>query len=1008
MPRGWTTGRLTPCSEPRGLAASAADGDTLVRHMPSLYERANELFTATLSRPTEERDGFLVVACAGDEELLREVRSLLIFHEEEATDEPAPSAEAERFSAGDMFAGRYRMISCIGRGGMGEVWRADDVVLETPVALKLISAASALARTRILREVRLARQITHPAVCRVFDVGENGDTVFFSMEFVRGEDLAVLLRRTGRLPSERVVQIAHQLCAGLSAAHAQGVLHRDLKPANVLIDHDGHVRITDFGIAVTKSDSAPHTMMGTPGYMAPEQLVSGALLSDRTDLYALGVVLFELVTGQPHQTLGSADHASRLSLLAPGINPRLERAILKAIARNPQDRPATALEMAAALPGDDTAEGLGGTAGFSMRGPPRKPLWLAVAALVVALVSAAGLSFWTRPASAALTVRDTIILADFLNTTGDPVFDSTLKVALAVALEQSPFLKVFSDERAHENLRLMQRPPGEGISRALAREIAEREQLKAFLAGSIATLGSHYVVSLEAVNAASGDVMAREQAEAASKEDVLTALGAAVSRLRRKLGESLPSIQRYDMPLPQATTPSLEALHAYALALEHGRVQYQRLEAIPYLKRAIDLDPDFALAQAQLSGTYANTWQSALAPEWSRRAFALRNRVSERERYVISWRYYRDATQAWDKGLELAQSWTAAYPRESTAFNSLGTAAWFLGQYQQALVPLREAMRLDRTFFAPMLILNGALIALNQFDEARTLLESARAAKVGNIKLVQFAYILAFIENDTAGMTRELDAALARPEWPLASNWQPRVSAFGGRIEKAHDEFRRSVAVTASDGTLSELSGLYSTQDAISHAVVGQCSEARSEVAAATRLSRDNFTLEAAGRALAWCGADADAANVSAELMRRFPDAILTTRLSVPVIAAATAIRGGRPQRGLELLEPARPYDHSPAAEFWPAYLRGQAQLQLKHGSEAAGEFQSIIDHRGESADSPLYALAHLGLARAHVLVGDRAGARKAYGQFFEWWKDADADLRPLQEARLEFARVLP
>ena len=269
------------------------------------------------------------------------------------------------------------------------------------------------------------------------------------------------------------------------------------------------------------------------------------------------------------------------------------------------------------------------------------------------------------------------------------MFDSTLKVALAVALEQSPFLKVFPDERAHEDLRLMQRSPNEGISRSLAREIAQREQLKALVAGSIASLGRHYVVGLEAVNAESGDVMAREQVEVNSKEEVLTSLGAAVSRLRRKLGESLTSIQRYDVPLPQGTTPSLEALQAYALALDEGRIN-PRMEAIPHLQRAIQLDPNFALAQAQLSGVYANTGQSALAPEWSRRAFELRDRVSERERYFISWRYYRDAIQAWDKGLELARSWTAAYPREAFAFNSVGLAAWGLGQYQQAVAPLRN------------------------------------------------------------------------------------------------------------------------------------------------------------------------------------------------------------------------------------------------------------------------------------------------------------------------------
>ena len=534
------------------------------------------------------------------------------------------------------------------------------------------------------------------------------------------------------------------------------------------------------------------------------------------------------------------------------------------------------------------------------------------------------------------------------------MFDSTLKVALAVALEQSPFLKVFPDERAHEDLLLMQRSPNEGITRALARQIAQREQLKALVAGSITSLGRHYVVSLEAVNAESGDAMAREQVEAASKEEVLTSLGGAVSRLRRKLGESLTSIQRYDVPLPRATTPSLEALQAYALALEDGRINDQRLESIPHLKRAIELDPNFALAHAQLSGTYTNTWQSALAPEWSRRAFELRDRVSERERYMISWRYYRDATQAWDKGLELARSWTDAYPRESTAFNSLGRAAWALGRYQEAIAPLRESIRLDSRFFAPRLNLLWTLTALNQFDAAKKVLEGARAANVHSIGFPQVAYVLAFIENDTATMTRELDAAVALPDGGWASNWQPRISAFGGHIAKAHEEFRRSVAAI-SQANLTELSGLYSAQDAISHALVDQCAEARREATAAIGLSRDNFTLESAGRALAWCGSTADAENVSRELTRRYPEAILTTHVIVPVIAAETAIKLRQPARALELLEPVKRFDHAPVSEFWPAYLRGEAQRQLGRHSEAADEFRSIIDHRGELPDSPLY-----------------------------------------------------
>jgi tetratricopeptide (TPR) repeat protein len=650
--------------------------------------------------------------------------------------------------------------------------------------------------------------------------------------------------------------------------------------------------------------------------------------------------------------------------------------------------------MAAALPD---------TAASSTRGRRRTRAWLAGASVVGALLAAAATFAWTRPASAVLTARDAIILADFLNTTGDPVFDSTLKVALTVALEQSPFLKVFPDDHAHEALVLMKRSPDEGITRPLARQIAQREQLKALVAGSITSLGRHYVVGLEAVNAETGDAMAREQVEAASKEEVLTSLGTAASNLRGKLGESLTSIQRYDVPLPRATTPSLEALQAYARALDQGRIN-PRLESIPHLKRAIELDPNFALAIAQLSGTYANTGQPSLAPEWSRKAFELRDRVSERERYFISWRYHRDATQAWDTALELARSWTAAYPREAFAFNSVGFAAWALGQYQQAIAPLRESIRLDPKFISPTSNLAATLTALNQFDEASKTINGARAAGIDHIAIRQEAYLLAFMEHDVSGMARELDAALATPEGPWASNWRPRALAFGGQVKNAHEEFRRSVALTT-EARLTELSGLYSAQDAISHAVVGQCAEARREATAAIRVSRDNVTLESAGRALAWCGADADASNVSAELARHFPDAILTTRLIVPIIAAATAIRSGMPTRGLELLEPVRPLEHSPVAEFWPAYLRGHAQLQLAHHSAAAEAFRSIIDRRGELPDSPLYPLAHLGLARALRGGGDRAGATAAYSAFFALWKDADPNLQPLREARLESAR---
>src|SRR5262245_28805125 len=613
--------------------------------MLSLHERAKDLFLRALDVPAAERGVFVAEACGTDARLRQEVESLLAFHEEGVSTGPPVGTDTNppRFAAGQVFAGRYRMIARLGRGGMGEVWRADDLTLGTPVALKFIRSAAAGTRGGILNEVRLARKITHPAVCRVFDVGEDHGEVFYSMEPVRGEDLASLIRRVGRLPSERVVDIARQLCGGLAAAHAGGILHRDLKPANVLIDDEGHARITDFGTAAPIPESVPQVLIGTPDYMAPEQLLPGAPLTERTDIYALGLLLYEIVVGQhAFGRSGTRMNPPRPSSVVPNVDPKLEQLILQALSPDPRDRPASAEAFLAGL-APLRAEPAGRSRSAAS---DRVRWWLAAAgaAVLVAALAAVAVNMRPRP-GAALTEQDTIVLADFANTTGDPVFDGALKVALAVAVEQSPFLKVFPEERVRETLRLMNRAPDSPVTRPVAREIAEREQLKALLAGSIAPLGTNYVVAVEAVNALTGDAIAREQVEAAGKEQVLTALGGVASRLRQKLGESLASVQKYDVPLPRATTSSLEALHSYALALDEGRIN-PRLEAIPHLKRAIELDPDFAMALALLSGVFANTNQTALASHLAQRAFELQDRVSERERFFISWRYQRDAAQS--------------------------------------------------------------------------------------------------------------------------------------------------------------------------------------------------------------------------------------------------------------------------------------------------------------------------------------------------------------------------
>jgi len=970
--------------------------------MSSIHQRAKDVFLEALGRPAADRRAYVADAVGDDAALRDEVDSLLAFHEDTAADLDVP--EEREFAAGEVFAGRYRMIRRIGRGGMGDVWRAEDLVLRTEVALKLIDAPGRDGRERILHEVRVARQITHPAICRVFDVGEaDGGIVFYTMEFVAGEDLASLLRRVGRLPSDRVVDIAHQLCAGLAAAHSQGVLHRDLKPANILIDDQGLVRITDFGIAIPRSDASVHHRTGTPGYMAPEQTAAGTTLSERTDVFALGVVLYELLVGRHPFPSAVTATPPRPSTVVSHVDAQLESVILQAISPQPADRPASALDMAGMLPDVVPRRTLPGTASGSMRHSAR--VW-AIGAAVAGLVAiiAVASSYYVPARGAALNAQDRVVLADVENTTGDPVFDGALKVALAVALEQSPFLKVFPDDQARETLRLMQRSPDERVTRSLARDIARREQLKALIVGSIAPLGRNYVVALEAISAESGDVMAREQEEAAGKEQVLTALGAATSRLREKLGESLATIQKFDVPLARATTSSLDALHAYSLALTGG-AQVPRLEAIPHLQHAIELDPSFAMAHAFLSGVYANTGQASLAPAYSRKAFELRDRVSERERFFISWRYYRDATQALDKALDLTRSWTATYPREAVAFNSLGIVYLRLGRYEEALAPLREAIRLDPKFTPAYANLAGALMDLNQFNEARAVLRQLADQGLDFAGARRISYLLAFIQNDAVTMERDFAASIGPGQTNAAFGWRAHTLAFSGHAAAAHEQFTRGIQL-ATQGNFPEVAAQLTLEDAETHAMVGQCSETRREAAAGLALSRDMVTLEHAAHVLALCGSSAEAMVLSNELAKRFPEATLITRLSLPIISASAALERGDAGKAIDILEPVRPYDHAGSADFWPLYLRGRAYLQMKDGRRAAVEFRDILDHRGEVPATPLYALAHVGLARAAVLMKDTDTARREYEEFFKMWTDADANLQTMKEARAEYARL--
>jgi tetratricopeptide (TPR) repeat protein len=550
---------------------------------------------------------------------------------------------------------------------------------------------------------------------------------------------------------------------------------------------------------------------------------------------------------------------------------------------------------------------------------------------------------------------------------------------MAVAFEQSPFLRVIPEERVRETLQLMQLPADARVTRELARDVARREQAKAFVAASIGPLGANYVISLEAVDATTGDVRAREQVEAAGKEEVLTALGAAVSRLRARLGESLALVERFDVPLARATTPSLEALRAYSQALDGGRLN-PRAEAIPPLLRAIELDPNFAMAHALLSGVYANTGRFADAPAHAMRAYELRDRVSERERFFIAWRYYLDAEQAWDKALALAESWTATYPREAFAFNSLALASSATGNRGRALEALREAIRLDPKFVPPHRNLVGNLIAVNRFDDASAALDDVLGLGI-DVTGTRFAsFVLSRLGARSA-------PPIPDPDW--SPTWEARAAAAAGRFADARASYARAIAHAASRD-LRDLAAQWSMETAELQALAGDCQTARDRIADGLQFGRDNFTLERASRALGLCGDVDGVRELTTELARRYPAATLTHRLQIPLAQAILRLERGDPAAALEQIGPVRPLAHAPSAEFWPKYIRAQALLKQGESRAAIAQFEEITNHRGEAPLSPLYALAHLGLSRAHDALGDAAAAQETARRFRALWAGAD------------------
>ncbi|PYV72187.1 MAG: hypothetical protein DMG96_26895, partial [Acidobacteria bacterium] len=646
----------------------------------------------------------------------------------------------------------FRVVEKLGAGGMGVVYKAQDIRLERAVALKFLPenvATDAQALERFRREAHAASALNHPGICTIYDVGER-DRPFIAMEFIDGEGLRNHIGGKP-LPLDEILNLGIQIADALDAAHVQGIIHRDIKPANIFVTKRGQAKVLDFGLAkllpkgiafagTDSSSSAqePVSMVGyisgTPSYMSPEQ-IRGDDLDPRTDIFSFGLLLYEMTAGR-QAFAGNTGGAiiegilSRrpppLSNLNPEVPARLEEIISRAVHKDREQRYQSAAEIREELKQLKLYVDSGHTVRITQpRSPMRKWVIAGCAAVVVLLgLAIAGLLFNARRARA-LSGTDTIVLADFNNKTGDAVFDDTLLQGLAVQLEQSPFLSPISDQRVQQMLQLMGRPRGTKLTSEIARDLCARTGSKAYLMGSISNMGSQYVIGINAVNCQTGDDLAQEQITADGKEHVLKALGDAATKLRSKLGESLKTIQKLDAPIDQATTPSLEALQAYSQGRKSILLKGDYTGAVLLFERAISLDANFAMAFASMGTSYYNLGEKNLAAENARKAYELRARVSEWERFYVESHYHQFATGDLEKARQVYELWEQTYPREQVARNNLGVVYQNLGEHDKALTKYREAGQVAPSDALTYANIVDANIHLNHFDEANATAKEA-------------------------------------------------------------------------------------------------------------------------------------------------------------------------------------------------------------------------------------------------------------------------------------------